>query len=151
MYTPTRGTMATADTSDTSGFAFFLTRPHTAALELDHLSLALLVAAQLEVLATLQRGLFAVLALGALHAQHNLLGGLGLLPEDGLGLATESLLLAIVTPTTLGGAALLRLLVLRDLVQLVALALLAEGLTLLGNVHLERDDREKVSTLFVFQ
>lgn len=129
--------MATADTSDTSGFAFFLTRPHTAALELDHLSLALLVAAQLEVLATLQRGLFAVLALGALHAQHNLLGGLGLLPEDGLGLATESLLLAIVTPTTLGGAALLRLLVLRDLVQLVALALLAEGLTLLGNVHLE--------------
>lgn len=88
-------------------------------------------------LAALQRGLFAVLALGALHAQHNLLGGLGLLPEDGLGLASESLLLAIVTTTALGGTALLGLLVLGDLVQLVALALLAEGLTLLGNVHLE--------------
>lgn len=88
-------------------------------------------------LAALQRGLFAVLALGALHTQHNLLGGLGLLPEDGLGLTTETLLFTIVTTTTLGGTALLRLLVLGHLVQLVAPALLAEGLTLLGNVHLE--------------
>lgn len=91
-------------------------------------------------LAALQRGLFAVLALGALHTQHDLLGGLGLLPEDGLSLATESLLLAIVTTTALGGTALLGLLVLRDLVQLVASALLAEGLTLLGNVHLKGDN-----------
>lgn len=88
-------------------------------------------------LAALQRGLFAVLALGALHTQHDLLGGLGLLPEDGLGLSTETLLLAIVTTTTLGSAALLGLFVLGHLVQLVAPALLAEGLTLLGNVHLQ--------------
>lgn len=98
-------------------------------------------------LASLQRGLFAVLALGALHSQHDLLGGLGLLPEDGLGLATESLLFAIVTTTALGGTALLRLLVLRDLVQLVALALLAEGLTLLGNVHLEEETKSCYSPL----
>ena len=36
------------------------------------------------------------LALSALQPQHQLLGGLGLLPQDGLGLTTESLLLAIV-------------------------------------------------------
>ena len=109
----------------------------TTGLELDHLSLALLVASQLEVLAALQGSLLAVLALCALHTQHNLLGGLGLLPEDGLSLATESLLLAVVTTTTLGGAALLGLFVLGHLVQFVAPALLAEGLALLGNVHLE--------------
>ena len=109
----------------------------TTGLELDHLSLALLVASQLEVLAALQGSLLAVLALCALHTQHNLLGGLGLLPEDGLSLATKSLLLAVVTTTTLGGAALLGLFVLGHLVQFVAPALLAEGLALLGNVHLQ--------------
>ena len=36
------------------------------------------------------------LALSALQPQDQLLGGLGLLPQDGLGLTTESLLLAIV-------------------------------------------------------
>ena len=36
------------------------------------------------------------LALGTLQPQNQLLGSLGLLPQDGLGLATESLLLAIV-------------------------------------------------------
>ena len=36
------------------------------------------------------------LALCALQPQHQLLGGLGLLPQDGLGLTSESLLLAIV-------------------------------------------------------
>ena len=36
------------------------------------------------------------LALSALQPQHQLLGSLGLLPQDGLGLTTESLLLAIV-------------------------------------------------------
>ena len=36
------------------------------------------------------------LTLGALEPQHQLLGGLRLLPQDGLGLTTESLLLAIV-------------------------------------------------------
>ena len=36
------------------------------------------------------------LALSALEPQDQLLGGLGLLPQDGLGLASEALLLAVV-------------------------------------------------------
>ena len=36
------------------------------------------------------------LALGALQPEDQLLGGLGLLPQDGLGLTSESLLLAVV-------------------------------------------------------
>ena len=36
------------------------------------------------------------LALRALQPQYQLLGSLGLLPQDGLGLTSESLLLAIV-------------------------------------------------------
>ena len=36
------------------------------------------------------------LALGALDPQHKLFGGLGLLPQDGFGLAAEALLLAVV-------------------------------------------------------
>ena len=36
------------------------------------------------------------LALGALQPEHQLLGGLGLLPQDGLGLASEALLLTVV-------------------------------------------------------
>ena len=36
------------------------------------------------------------LADGALHPEHQLLGGLRLLPQDGLGLASEALLLAVV-------------------------------------------------------
>ena len=36
------------------------------------------------------------LALGALQPEHQLLGGLGLLPQDGLGLTSKSLLLAVV-------------------------------------------------------
>ena len=47
-------------------------------LELNHLSLPLLVSTKLEVLAALQRDLLANLAFRALHPEHNLLGGLGL-------------------------------------------------------------------------
>ena len=36
------------------------------------------------------------LADGALQLEHKLLGGLGLLPQDGLGLASEALLLTVV-------------------------------------------------------
>lgn len=47
-------------------------------LELDHLSLAFLVTSQFEVLATFQRRLFAVFALGAFHTKYDFLGGLSL-------------------------------------------------------------------------
>ena len=57
---------------------------------------------QFEVLASLQRQLLLGLALGALQSQHNLLGGLGLLVEDGLGLTTVTALLPVVTTLTLG-------------------------------------------------
>lgn len=50
----------------------------SSSLELDHLSLSLLVTAQLEVLATLQWCLLAELAVCAFHTQDDFLGGLGL-------------------------------------------------------------------------
>lgn len=109
----------------------FSTKAPASSLELDHLSLSLLVATQLEMLATSQRSLFAVLALGTFHTQDNFLGGLGLkdnqmmrstfktvmeksylLSEDWFGLSTETLLFTIVTTTTLRSFSLLRLLIL---------------------------------------
>lgn len=93
---------------------------------------------QLEVLAALQRQLALGLALDALHAEHDLLGGLGLLVEDGLGLTTVTGLLAVVTALTLGEEGGLASLVLGDLVLgvLAALLALAVGVTGLGNVDL---------------
>lgn len=57
---------------------------------------------QLEVLAALQRKLLLGLAAGALETQDNLLGSLGLLVEDGLGLTTITALLTVITTLTLG-------------------------------------------------
>jgi hypothetical protein len=53
------------------------------------------------VLAALQCQLGLGLALGALQSEHDLLGGLGLLVEDGLGLTTVTALLPVVTTLTL--------------------------------------------------
>lgn len=57
---------------------------------------------QLEVLAALQGELLLGLASSALETQDDLLGGLGLLVEDGLGLTTVTTLLPVVTALTLG-------------------------------------------------
>jgi hypothetical protein len=57
---------------------------------------------KLEVLAALQGELLLGLASSALETQDDLLGGLGLLVEDGLGLTTVTTLLSIVTTLTLG-------------------------------------------------
>merc|ERR1719445_1243245 len=92
-------------------------------LELEHLSLLLLLASELEMLATLDGHLVLALAISALQTEDDLLGGLGLLSEDGLGLTSVSLLLAIVTPLALGLERVLAFLVLRDLVQGVFSAL----------------------------
>jgi hypothetical protein len=54
------------------------------------------------VLAALQRQLSLGLAVCALKSQDNLLGGLGLLVEDWLGLTTITGLLPVVTTLTLG-------------------------------------------------
>merc|ERR1711899_124586 len=92
-------------------------------LKLDHLALLPLVTAQLEGLAPLDglHGdvLLLVLAEGALHLQDDLLGGLGLLVEDGLGLTTVTGLLAVVSATALAEGGLFALLVLGDLELLV--------------------------------
>lgn len=70
-------------------------------------------------LASLESNVRAVLALGALETQNNLLGGLGLLVEDGLGLTTVTLLLPVVTTLTLSVQRSLTSLVLGDLVRAV--------------------------------
>merc|ERR1712184_122377 len=92
-------------------------------LKLDHLALLSLVTAKLEVLAALDRlhrdVLLLVLAVRGFHLQDNLLGGLGLLVEDRLGLTTITGLLSVVTSTTLAERRLLALLVLSHLEVLV--------------------------------
>lgn len=53
-----------------------------------------------EVLASLDGLLLLVTAVYALHSEHNLLCGLGLLVEHRLGLTTKTLLLAVITSLT---------------------------------------------------
>ena len=101
------------------------------------MSLPLFVSAQLEVLGPLEGVLRPPLALAALQPQHDLLRGLGLLPQNGLGLTSESLLLPVVSPTALSGLRLGRLLVLSHLELLVGPASGAVRPARLGNVHLK--------------
>lgn len=114
----------------------------TTRLENKSSTLSLLVTTKLEVLATLQRQLSLRLAHSALQPQNNLLGGLGLLVEDRLGLTSVTGLLSIVTTLSLGEKRSLSSLVLGDLVLSVLLAglALAVGLTGLGNVDLKESD-----------
>jgi len=65
-------------------------------------TLCLLVSSQLELLASLERQLRLGLALNTLQSQHNLLCGLCLLVEDGLGLTTITGLFTVITTLTLG-------------------------------------------------
>jgi hypothetical protein len=106
-------------------------------------TLGLLVTTKLEVLATLQSELLLGLARGALETEDDLLGGLGLLVEDGLGLTTVTALLAVVTALTLSVQRGLSSLVLGDLVLgvLVAFLALAVGPAGFGNVDLVRRSR----------
>jgi len=104
-------------------------------------TLGLAVTTKLEVLASLEGHVTSVLADGAFQPQHNLLRGLGLLVEDGLGLTTVAALLPVVTPLSLSHLGSLASLVLGDLVRGVLLALLtlAVGAASLGHVdHLGR-------------
>ena len=77
------------------------------------------------------------LGLGADELEGNLLGLLGLLPEHGLGLTSESLLLGLVSPITNGVTGLLASLVLSHLMNSVFACGLAVGRDRFGNVHLE--------------
>ena len=78
-----------------------------------------------------------VLAGRALELEDDLLGGLGLLVEDRLGLTSVTRLLAVVTALTLGEKASLTGLVVDDLEGLVSVALLGGAVhgLLLGVVH----------------
>lgn len=107
--------------------------------------------------APLEGDLLTVFALTAFHTQYDFLCSfrlkfekqivttfltqskytLYLLPEDGLRLTTKTLLFTVITPSTLRSVTFLGFLVLRYFVQLVNLALLAEGPPLLRNVHLK--------------
>ena len=104
---------------------------------MDHLSLTFLVASQLEMLGALDGNLLTPLALSALETQHQLLGRLGLLPQDGLGLTSETLLLTIVTSTTLSEFGFLRLFVLRHLELFMLVATGAISLPGFRNIHLK--------------
>jgi len=74
------------------------------------------------VLASFKYLLEFVLAFGTLHSQHNFLCCLSLLVEHRLGLATKTLLFAIITPLTLRGKRGLSCFVLGDLMSRVLLA-----------------------------
>lgn len=62
--------------------------------------LLLLLGTELEVLAALDGDLVELLAVVALELEHDLLGGLGLLAEDGLCLTSVTLLLHVITALT---------------------------------------------------
>lgn len=106
-------------------------------LELQGLALLLLVTTQLEVLTSLQSQLGLGLANNTFQSQDDLLGGLGLLVENGLGLTTVTTLLTVVSSLTLGEQGSLTGLVLGDLVLGVLLAILtlAVGSSGLWNVN----------------
>lgn len=102
---------------------------HKPCLVLDHLSLPLLFTADFKVFTPFNGQLFPELALRTFHPQDNLFGRLGLLPKDGLRLATITTLFAVITTSSLCKLGLLSLLVLGHLVGRVLLTLaLTEGL-----------------------
>lgn len=81
--------------------SFFLLLFNKEHLEAESSAFRLLVTAKLEMLATLDSNLVLVFAGVAFETQHNLLGSLGLLVEDGLSLTTVSRLLTVVTTLSL--------------------------------------------------
>ena len=105
-------------------------------LELDHLPLPLLVSSQLEVLGPLDGHLETVLARATLQTKDQLLGSLGLLTQNRLGLTTETLLFSVVTPFALGEDGLLGLLVLGHLELLMLVAMRTVGPAGLRDVDL---------------
>ena len=82
------------------------------------------------------------LALGALESESDLLGLLGLLSEDGLGLATEARLLGSISASALSLFGVLALLVLSNLEFSVTLANFAVSVLCLGSVHLYQQNQE---------
>ena len=92
-----------------------------------------------ESLASLNRLQSDSLGLSADEFEGDLLGLLGFLSEDGLGLASESLLFGLVSPITNGVSGLLSGLVLTHLMNSVLLCCLAVCRDRFGNVHLNKN------------
>jgi hypothetical protein len=112
-------------------------------IELKMTSTYLFLLSELESLATLKWEHSLAFALGALDLQDDLLGGLGLLSEDGLCLTTETLLLGIVTSLTLSDKGSLTSLVLSDLMTRMLLASLAIGVSRLWDADHRSTRTEK--------
>ena len=106
-------------------------------LELDHLSLSLLVTTQLKMLASFQWNLFSELAFTALHSQHNLLCSLCFLVMNGSSLTTKTWLFPFVTSLSFGKSSLLCSFVLCHLVKGVftAFGSFAKRFSCFWNVH----------------
>merc|ERR1719175_136023 len=104
-------------------------------LELDHLSLPLLLSSRLEVFGPFDGHLVLPLANGALHPEHQLLGGLCLLPQNGLRLTSKALLLSVVPSPSLGLLRLSRFLVLGHLELAVLITLSTVSVPRLRHVH----------------
>ncbi len=107
-------------------------------LKVQSSTLGLLFTTKFKVLASLQSQLVLVLANVAFQTQDDLLGSLGLLVEDRLGLTTITGLFAVVTTLTLSEKGSLSGLVLGDLVRgvLAALLALAVGVAGLWDINL---------------
>ena len=106
-------------------------------LELDHLSLSLLVTTQLKMLASFQWNLFSELAFTALHSQHNLLCSLCFLVMNGSSLTTKTWLFPFVTSLSFGKSSLLCSFVLCHLMKGVftAFGSFAKRFPCFWNVH----------------
>ena len=109
-------------------FAQVMRSPHGA------ISTSLVLLAEDESTASLEDAELPGLGLGALELQSDLLGLLGLLAEDGLGLTAEALLLHVIATLTESVLGVFALLVLGDLVDGVLLGLKGEAFQCLRNV-----------------
>jgi hypothetical protein len=105
---------------------------------IDGATASLFLLSKNECLATLNGAESSSLANGALELEGNLLGGLCLLSEDGLGLASETFLLGIISSLTLSDSGSLTSLVLRNLVHGVFVAFTAVSSLLFGSVYLKQ-------------
>jgi hypothetical protein len=103
-----------------------------------------------EGLATLNGNHSSSLASTAFKLKGNLLGGLCLLSENGLGLTSITLLFSIISSLSLGSEGSFTGLILRHFVNLMLLAFLAVCSSLLGCVDLKRVSSSKILLPFYF-
>ena len=104
----------------------------------EDLTLGVFFLSKNEWLASLEDLATSAFALHTLKLESDLLSLLCLLTEDWLGLATESLLLGIISPLSLHSLGVFAFLILGNFVWWMLLAFLAVSILLLGCVNLEQ-------------